>query len=76
MMPSAAMWILLETAMLSELRKRQISLTCEISKKGINELIYKTEIESQMQKINLQLPGGEERDRLGLRYKHYYIKNR
>ena len=48
MMPSAAMWILLETAMLSELRKRQISLTCEISKKGINELIYKTEIESQM----------------------------
>ena len=48
MMPSAAMWILLETSMLSGLRERQISLTCEISKKGINELIYKTEIESQM----------------------------
>ena len=60
MMPSAATWILLETAMLSELRQRKtnimISLTCEISKNGINELIYKTEIESWMQKANLGLP--------------------
>ena len=28
-------------------------------KKGTNELIYKTEIESQMQKTNLWLPGGK-----------------
>ena len=71
MMPSAATWILLETAMLSELRQRKtnimISLTCEISKNGINELIYKTEIESQMQKTNLWLPvgKGQRRDKLG-----------
>ena len=63
-MPSAAVWILLETAMLSELRQRKtnmISLTCEISTNGINELIYKTEIESQMQKTNLWLLRGKER---------------
>ena len=34
------------------------SLTCE-SKKGTNEPIYKTEIESQMQKTNLWLPRGK-----------------
>ena len=28
-------------------------------KKGTNKLIYKTEIESQMWKTNLQLPGGK-----------------
>ena len=38
-----------------------IRLICEIEKNGTNELIYKTEIESQVQKINLQLPEGEER---------------
>ena len=35
-----------------------ILLVCGILKKGKNELIYKTEIEVQLQKINLQLPGG------------------
>ena len=34
-----------------------LSLVCGISKNGTNELIYKTEIESQMQKTILQLPG-------------------
>ena len=34
-----------------------ISLTCGILKNGTNELIYKTEIDSQMQKTNLWLPG-------------------
>ena len=35
-------------------------------KKDTNELIYKTEIESQMQKKNLCLPEGKEgRDKLG-----------
>ena len=32
---------------------------------GTNELIYKTEIESQMQKTNLWLPGGNGGDKLG-----------
>ena len=34
-----------------------ISLICGIYKMGTNELIYKTEIELQMQKTNLWLPG-------------------
>ena len=29
----------------------------ESKKQGTNELIYKTEVESQMQKTNVQLPG-------------------
>ena len=36
-----------------------ISLIHGILKNGTNELIYKTEIESQIQKTNLWLPGGE-----------------
>ena len=35
-----------------------ISLICGILKNDTNELIYKTEIELQMQKTNLWLPGG------------------
>ena len=45
-----------------------ILLICGIQKNGTNELIYKTEIESQMQKTNLWLPGGKPgmgRDKLG-----------
>ena len=34
-----------------------ISLICGILKNGTNELIYKTELESPMQKTNLWLPG-------------------
>ena len=34
-----------------------ILLICGILKNGTNEPIYKTEIESQMQKTNLWLPG-------------------
>ena len=42
-----------------------ISVTCGI-KKDKNGLIYKTEVESQMQKTNLRLPGdGGGRDNLG-----------
>ena len=38
-----------------------------LKKKGTNELIYKTEVESQMQKTNLWLPGDkvEGRGKLG-----------
>ena len=33
-----------------------------IKKNDINEFIYKTEIDSQMQKTNLWLPKGKERE--------------
>ena len=36
-----------------------IAFTCGISKNDTNELIYKTEIDSQTQKTNLGLPKGE-----------------
>ena len=36
-----------------------ISLICGILKNDINELIYKREIELQMQQTNLWLPGGK-----------------
>ena len=36
-----------------------ISLICGILKNGTNELTNKTEIESQMQKTTLWLPGGK-----------------
>ena len=41
---------------------------------GANEPIYKTGVESQIQKTNLWFPGSKwERDKLGLTYMHYYI---
>ena len=46
-----------------------ISLTCEIKKKGTNELIYGTEIDLQTQETNLWLPkgiAGWGRDKLGV----------
>ena len=61
-MPFAATWMDLEIIILSEDRKRQIP--CGITymwnlKYDTNELIYKAEIDSQMQKTNLWLPKGE-----------------
>ena len=53
-MPFAATWMDLEIVILSEVSQTQkdkyhmISLICGIKKKGTNELIYKTEVESQM----------------------------
>ena len=55
-------WMDLEILMLSEVRERQIydiTYIWNLKKNGIKELIYKTEIESQMQKTNLQLWGEE-----------------
>ena len=49
-MPFAATWMDLETVILSEVRKRQISYDItyvESKKMDINELICKTEIESE-----------------------------
>ena len=55
-MPFAATWMDLEIILLSEVSQAEkdkyymLSLICGILKNGTNELIYKTEIESQMQK--------------------------
>ena len=50
------------------------SLICGIYKYGTDELICKTEIESQMQKTNLQLPEDKEgRGKLGDWSWHIYI---
>jgi len=44
------------------------SLICEIFKNDTNELIYKTETDSQTERMNLWLPGGRmgERDVWGV----------
>ena len=59
-MPFAATWMDLEIVILREVSQTQkdkyciIQLMCGIEKKkATNELIYRTEIELQMQKINL-----------------------
>ena len=61
----AAKWMDLEDIMLNEISQKEkdkyhtVSPVCGIKKNGTNELIYKTEIESQMQKTDLWLPGWE-----------------
>ena len=51
-MPLAATWMDLEIVILSEVRERQISYDItymwNLKKNGTNELIYKTEIESEI----------------------------
>ena len=70
-LPFAATQMDLEIVILSEVRERQIILY-DIRymwnlKYDTNELIYKTEIESQTKKINLWLPKGKQgRDKLGV----------
>ena len=55
----------LEIIVLNEVRQRQISddiaYMWNLKKKDINELIYKTEMDSQTLKTNLQFPKGKER---------------
>ena len=70
----AAAWMNLEIIILSEVSQTEkdkyhmISLMCGIQKYNTNKLIYKTEIDSQTQKANLQLPKekGVGRDKLGV----------
>ena len=70
-MPFAATWMDLEIIVLSEVsqtekdKNHMISLIRGIYKNGTNELIQKTETESQMQKTNLWLPGEKRADKLG-----------
>ena len=63
-MSPVATWMDLEIIILSEVSqtekdKYHISLTCGIQEDDTNELIYKIEVESQMQKTNLWLPGNK-----------------
>ena len=62
-MPFVATWMDSEIVILSEEvrhRKKNIYYMWNLRKMNLftNELIYKTEIESQMQKTNLRLPEG------------------
>ena len=60
-MPFAATWMDLEIFLLSEVRRIEKSHDITYMwnlKNGTNGLIYKTEIGSQMEKTNLQLPKG------------------
>ena len=64
-MPFVVAWMDSEIVILSEVcetekdKYHMTSLICGILKKGTNELTYKTETESQMQKTNLRLPKGK-----------------
>ena len=63
-MPFAATWMDLEIIILSEVKqiekdKYHDMIYMQNLKTDANELIYRTEIESQMQKINFWLPGGK-----------------
>ena len=69
MMPSAATWMGLQMITLSKVSqtkkdKYMISLQWGAGKNNINELIYKTEIDSQTQKQNLWLPKGKGRRKI------------
>ena len=58
-MPFAATWMDLDTVIQSEVsqkKKDKYRLYVESKKKGTNGLIYKTDLELQMQKTNLWLP--------------------
>ena len=62
-MPFAATWMDLEMIILSELSQRKTNiiynLCAESKENDTNELIYKTETDSQIQKTNLWLPKGK-----------------
>ena len=68
-MPFAATWMDLEIIILSEVKQTEKDKYHDMIymwnlKSDANELIYKTEIESQMQKTNLLLPSERGRNNL------------
>ena len=66
MTPLAATWMNLEIVILSEVSQtgrakyHMMQVICGIQDNGANELIYRTEIESQMEKTYIWLPRGKE----------------
>ena len=66
-MPLAMTWLQLEMIILSEVSQRyhMMSLVCGIQKNDTNELILKTEIDTDVEK-ELMVSKGEERDKLGV----------
>ena len=72
-MPFAAILMHLEITILSEVsqtekdKQQKMSLICGILKNGADELVYRTETDSQTQRAGLWLPRqkGGERDELG-----------
>ena len=72
-MPIAATWMGLEIIVLSEVNQTERQMSYDITymwnlKNDTNELIYKTEIDSQTLKTHLWLPKGKGggRDKLGV----------
>ena len=65
-MPLAATWMDLEISILSEVSQTEkhhlISFICKNFRNDTNEVIYKTDIDSQTWKINVQLPKGKVRE--------------
>ena len=82
-MSLAAIQMDLEILILSEVSQRKaiiVWLICGIFKKTKNKLIYKRELELQIQKTKLWSPGSKEQKdgyirRLGLTYIHLLIDN-
>ena len=64
--PLAAAWMALEVIMPTKVvRERQISYDITYTqnlKKDTNEIVYKTEVNSQTWRVNLRLPMGKERE--------------
>ena len=76
------MWMDLESVIHSEVSQKEenkyriLTHICGIQKGGIDDLICKTEIKTQMQRTNVWTPRGEKGEvgstgRLGLTYIHY-----
>ena len=59
MLSNGSLLVMSEVSQTKKDKYHIIFLVCGFEEKGTNELIYKTEIESQMHKTNLWLPGGK-----------------
>ena len=76
-MPSTAIWMDLENIIISELsqtKEEMVYITYVELKNNINECIYKTETDLQIQKTKLWLPREKEQERDKLRVQDYQIQ--